>query len=214
MRIFSSMVTETPMRPSSSIIVVTSCRCGTFDTVTGPSASRQPGEDGQRRILGARDADLALERDAAVNLQLIHEPRSPGSRTPPACKPAARARGSRCPSAAPSVAYTSLMALHGAQARRTRRRSPPPRNARCPRSPPTARLPGKPSWMSCATVSGFMPLLKSPSLPVSFADESLTTRTKASSSSGARRSNVEIDGLRAQLPRLGYGVCTRLPDLS
>jgi hypothetical protein len=25
---------------------------------------------------------------------------------------------------------------------------------------------------------------------------------------------VEIDGLRAQLPRLGARVCTRLPDLS
>src|SRR5450432_3602982 len=46
MRIFSSMVTETPMRPSSSIMVVTSCRCGTFETVTGPSASRQPAKIG------------------------------------------------------------------------------------------------------------------------------------------------------------------------
>src|SRR5688572_25325548 len=27
------------MRPSSSIVVVTSCRCGTFEIVTGPSAS-------------------------------------------------------------------------------------------------------------------------------------------------------------------------------
>src|ERR1700722_2342436 len=47
MRIFSSMVTETPMRPSSSIMVVTSCRCGTFDTVTGPSASRHPARMGR-----------------------------------------------------------------------------------------------------------------------------------------------------------------------
>src|SRR5260370_12591291 len=46
MCIFSSMVTETPMRPSSSIMVVTSCRCGTFETVTGPSASRQPARIG------------------------------------------------------------------------------------------------------------------------------------------------------------------------
>src|ERR1700743_486635 len=46
MRIFSSMVTDTPMRPSNSIMVVTSCRCGPFDTVTGPSASRQPARIG------------------------------------------------------------------------------------------------------------------------------------------------------------------------
>ncbi len=37
------------------------------------------GQDGQGRVLGAGDADLALERDAAVNLQFIHG-RSPGSR--------------------------------------------------------------------------------------------------------------------------------------
>ncbi len=47
MRSFSSMVTETPMRPSSSIIVVTSCRCGTLDTVTGPSANRHPARIGK-----------------------------------------------------------------------------------------------------------------------------------------------------------------------
>src|SRR4051812_9369181 len=42
MRIFSSMVTETPMRPNNSIIVVTSCRCGTLRIVTGPSARSAP----------------------------------------------------------------------------------------------------------------------------------------------------------------------------
>src|SRR3954471_24425741 len=36
------MVTETPMRPNNSIIVVTSCRCGTLRMVTGPSASSAP----------------------------------------------------------------------------------------------------------------------------------------------------------------------------
>src|SRR6267154_2048764 len=51
MRIFSSMVTETPMRPSNSIMVVTSCRCGTFDTVTGPSDSRQPARMGSVAFL-------------------------------------------------------------------------------------------------------------------------------------------------------------------
>src|SRR6185436_15448335 len=38
-RILSSIVTLTPMRPSSSIMVVTSCRCGTLPTDTVPSAS-------------------------------------------------------------------------------------------------------------------------------------------------------------------------------
>src|ERR1700690_1052843 len=51
MRIFSSIVTETPMRPKSSIMVVTSCRCGTFDTVTGPSANRQPARIGRVAFL-------------------------------------------------------------------------------------------------------------------------------------------------------------------
>src|ERR1700678_662400 len=51
MRIFSSMVTETPMRPSNSIMVVTSCRCGTFDTVTGPSASKHPANMGRVAFL-------------------------------------------------------------------------------------------------------------------------------------------------------------------
>ena len=51
MRIFSSMVSDTPMRPSSSIMVVTSCRCGTFETVTGPSASRQPARIGRVAFL-------------------------------------------------------------------------------------------------------------------------------------------------------------------
>src|SRR5580692_8090236 len=50
-RILSSMVTDTPMRPSNSIMVVTSCRCGTFDTVTGPSARRQPANIGSVAFL-------------------------------------------------------------------------------------------------------------------------------------------------------------------
>src|ERR1700677_951291 len=51
MRIFSSIVTDTPMRPRSSIMVVTSCRCGTLDTVTGPSASRHPARIGSVAFL-------------------------------------------------------------------------------------------------------------------------------------------------------------------
>ncbi len=38
MRMRSSTVTVTPMRASSSIMVVTSCRCGTLPMLTGPSA--------------------------------------------------------------------------------------------------------------------------------------------------------------------------------
>ena len=68
MRIFSSMVTETPMRPSNSIMVVTSCKCGTFDNGHRTVRQQAAGQDRQRRILGARNADLAFERDAAVNL--------------------------------------------------------------------------------------------------------------------------------------------------
>ena len=45
--IFSSMVTETPMRPNNSIMVVTSCRCGTLRMVTGPSASSAPATIGR-----------------------------------------------------------------------------------------------------------------------------------------------------------------------
>jgi len=51
MRIFSSMVTETPMRPNNSIIVVTSCRCGTLRMVTGPSASSAPATIGSVAFL-------------------------------------------------------------------------------------------------------------------------------------------------------------------
>ena len=81
MRIFSSMVTDTPMRPSSSIMVVTSCRCGTFDTVTGPSDSRQAASMGKVAFFAPGNSDFALERYAAVNLQFIH---GRGSRILPA----------------------------------------------------------------------------------------------------------------------------------
>src|SRR5271170_3424882 len=47
MRSFSSIVSDTPMRPRSSIMVVTSCRWGTFETVTGPSARKQPARIGR-----------------------------------------------------------------------------------------------------------------------------------------------------------------------
>src|SRR5688572_19076758 len=51
MRIFSSMVTDTPMRPNNSIMVVTSCRCGTLRMVTGPSASSAPAMIGRVAFL-------------------------------------------------------------------------------------------------------------------------------------------------------------------
>src|SRR5688572_17199565 len=47
----SSIVTLTPMRPSSSIIVVTSCKCGTLPMVTGPSASSVPARMGKVAFL-------------------------------------------------------------------------------------------------------------------------------------------------------------------
>jgi hypothetical protein len=56
-------------------------------------------ENRQSGVLRARDADLALERNPAVNLQLIHErDRPPDLRTRPAYTPSRRARVSHCPS--------------------------------------------------------------------------------------------------------------------
>src|SRR6516162_1846979 len=46
MRMGSSMVTVAPMRPSSSTVVVTSFRCGTFATTTGSCASSAPASIG------------------------------------------------------------------------------------------------------------------------------------------------------------------------
>src|SRR5579862_1594795 len=51
MRMRSSMVTVTPMRPSNSMVVVTSCRCGTLPIVTGPSASSAPARMGSVAFL-------------------------------------------------------------------------------------------------------------------------------------------------------------------
>ena len=200
------------MRPSSSIMVVTSCRCGTLRHGHRPVRQQAPGQNRQRGVLGARNADLALERDAAVDLQLIHE-----------CRPArlaravflrrehlrARARGSRCPSAPRG----SRRPADGAA-----RRAVPANFAaittasKCTLSSlaTDARLPGKPRWMSSATCCGFMPCSSS----CIIRRWTLTTRTKSSSISGCQALTVEIDGLRAQLPRLGRRVCTRLPDLS
>ena len=58
----SSSTSCTPIRPSSSMIVVTSCRCGTLPMLTGSSASRQAAQDRQHGVLRAGNADLAVER--------------------------------------------------------------------------------------------------------------------------------------------------------
>src|SRR5690242_5869562 len=51
MRMRSSMVTVAPILPSSSTVVVTSRRCGTFATTTGSSASRAPARIGSVAFL-------------------------------------------------------------------------------------------------------------------------------------------------------------------
>src|SRR5579863_8530250 len=51
MRMRSSIVTVAPMRPSSSTVVVTSFRCGTLPTTTGPSASSAPARIGSVAFL-------------------------------------------------------------------------------------------------------------------------------------------------------------------
>src|ERR671910_345671 len=50
-RILSSIVTLTPMRPSSSIMVVTFCKCGTLPTETVPSASKVAARIGSAAFL-------------------------------------------------------------------------------------------------------------------------------------------------------------------
>jgi hypothetical protein len=47
----SSMTSSTPIWPSSSIVVVTSCRCGTLLIVTGPSASNVAARIGSTAFL-------------------------------------------------------------------------------------------------------------------------------------------------------------------
>src|ERR1700733_1714164 len=117
MRIFSSMVTETPMRPSNSIMVVTSRRCGTFDPVTGPSASKHPANMGRVAFL-------------APEIRI-----SPSSGMPPwicnlstplaceffRCKHLQRQRMDLVAHRLPQGAIDHLMTLHGALAGESRR---------------------------------------------------------------------------------------------
>src|SRR5450631_4647808 len=51
MRMRSSIVTVMPMRPSSSMVVVTSRRCGTLPMVTGPCDSSAPARIGSVAFL-------------------------------------------------------------------------------------------------------------------------------------------------------------------
>src|ERR1700687_2111723 len=116
MRIFSSMVTETPMRPSSSIMVVTSCKCGTFDTVTGPSASKHPANMGNVAFLAPEMrispssgmppliCSLSTSRDPALACKFFR------------CEHLQRQRVNLVPHRLPQGAIDQLMTLDGATA--------------------------------------------------------------------------------------------------
>ena len=65
-RMLSSIVTLTPMRPSSSIMVVTSCRCGTLPTDTGAF--------GQQRARRESAARRSWRRKCALRLRAARRP--------------------------------------------------------------------------------------------------------------------------------------------
>ncbi len=73
MRERSATVTVAPMRASSSSVVVTSFRCGTLPTVTGLRSEQRAAQDRQRRVLRSGNLDVAFERHAAFDLQLVHQ---------------------------------------------------------------------------------------------------------------------------------------------
>ena len=106
----------------------------------GHGAVRQQaaGENRQGRVLRAGDADLALERDAALDLQLIHERPAPGSVV---LLGRVHLQRERVDLVAHRRPERRVHQLDGAERRavpRISRRSRPPRNARCPRSRPSA----------------------------------------------------------------------------
>ena len=122
MRMRSSTVTLAPMRPSSSIIVVTSLQVR--DVADGDRAvgQQRAGEDRQRGVLGAGDAHLAVERHAAADLQLVHADRS-AQPAPPAARHSSGVNAwidsawiSR-PMRSPSARVHQLVALQRALAR-------------------------------------------------------------------------------------------------
>ena len=94
-RMRSSTVTLAPMRPSSSIIVVTSCRCGTLPIVTGPSASSAPARIGSAAFLAPGNANFAVERHAAQDLQFVQATcsRQRGESAPRPSLPFGRGKG-------------------------------------------------------------------------------------------------------------------------
>ena len=68
----SSTVTLAPIRPSSSIIVVTSLQVRHVADRDRAVGQQRAGQDRQRGVLGARNPDLAVERHAAPDLQFVH----------------------------------------------------------------------------------------------------------------------------------------------
>ena len=74
MRIFSSMVTRdahAAQQLDHRGHILQMRHVGDGHRAVGQQA---PGQDRQRGVLGAGNADLALERHAALDLQLIHGP--------------------------------------------------------------------------------------------------------------------------------------------
>jgi hypothetical protein len=82
-RMRSSTVTLAPIRPSSSIMVVTSCRCGTFAIVTGLSASRAPARMGSAAFLAPEMRTSPSSGAPPRICSLSKRPlRQPGERAP------------------------------------------------------------------------------------------------------------------------------------
>ena len=168
MRIFSSMVTDTPMRPEQldhggDVLQMRHVR--DRHRAVGQQAARQ---NRQGRVLGARNADLALERDAAVDLQLIHV------RLPCVFFRREHLQRERMNLVAHRRRRAWRTPVDGAARRACRRtpaRSPRPRNAHCPRSSPARGCRPRPVSISCATCCGFMPSPRksAQAYPVSFA---------------------------------------------
>src|SRR5580700_5396094 len=73
----SSMVTVAPMRPSSSTVVVTSFRCGTFATTTGSRASSAPARIGSVAFLAPemRTSPSSATPPWICNLSMLIAPR-------------------------------------------------------------------------------------------------------------------------------------------
>ena len=209
MRIFSSMVTDTPMRPSSSIIVVTSCRCGTLETVTGPSASRHPARIGSVAFLAPEMrispssgmppwiCSLSTRPARSLAREFLRREHLERERVDLAAHGPAEGR------------VDQLMALHGAL--RPANAAAITTASKCTLSSleTEARLPGNPRWMRSATLLW----IHAPPSSCIIRRWILDLRTRASSISGARRSASRSTACAPNCPDWG-GVCTRLPHLS